>query len=157
MDINTRKQLDDEIARLEGQLVHLQPNSEDYNKIWTVVEKQAKIANEDDKAKLESEIEKLKIEFEREKLDSEANIEALKRGFESDKFDDEMVQKKKDQKAELFKYGAYLVVVIATTAASIWANNHAQQEAHKFESDGYTYTSKDYKWMNNKPAMTPHP
>lgn len=133
MEEANRMKLDEEIGRLRTKLASLEPETDEYSKVLNALSKHEEVAIQDDR------------------LTNERDLEALKRGFDSEKMEAELGQRKKEFIWDIIKLGITGFVTVGTCLLTLNANKNVQLRAQQFEMNGYDYTSKETKFFNRLP------
>ena len=130
----TRASHDEEIERLHEKLSKLEPDSEEYSKIFKHYDMLIKSANEDDKIQAEAKAEELRIEAEADKMREDAHGKQRK-----DKI---------DLILGVISNGAGITVSVLSLAVSLIINKRILI----FEENGYSLTSKSDRHQPKMPT-----
>ena len=129
----TRASHDEEIERLHEKLSKLEPDSEEYSKIFKHYDMLIKSANEDDKIQAEARAEELRLDADADKMREDAN------------------SKKRKDKIDLilgtFASGSAIVVSVLSLASNLIINKRILL----FEENGYSLTSKSDRHLVQMP------
>jgi len=120
----TRASHDEEIERLHDKLSRLEPDSEEYSKIFKHYDMLVKSANEDDKIQAEARAEELRIDADADKMREEAN------------------GKKRRDRIDLILGTATCVTSIGMSVLTLAVNLIINKRILVFEENGYSLTSK---------------
>ena len=120
----TRASHDEEIERLHEKLSKLEPDSEEYSKIFKHYDMLVKSANEDDKIQAEAKAEELRIEADADRMREEAS------------------SKKRKDKVDLILGTATCVTSVGMSVLTLVVNLVINKRILLFEENGYSLTSK---------------
>lgn len=134
MDSISRSQHDCEIQRLQKLMAETDALSDEYDKLLKRMDILARTANEDDRIRLEADVEELKAQNESERLE------------------DSREEKKKDFWIQVITPTIAGVVTLAANMIIVIANRKSQMRAHDFERGGNSYTSRSDKFKIREPA-----
>lgn len=120
----TRASHDEEIERLHEKLSKLEPDSDEYSKIFKHYDMLVKLANEDDKIQTEAKAEDLRIEADADKMREEAG------------------GKKRRDRIDLILGTASCATSIGMSVLTLVVNLVINKRILLFEENGYSLTSK---------------